>query len=99
MISCINLFRKDPSLDDGKFDAFLDETYAPLCLQIPGMESFEVDRVTLKEQGDASSDAITADAPISRPSRPTPTPPCCANARTRWRTTRPMYVWKTCPFR
>ena len=62
MISCINLFRKDPSLDDRKFDAFLDETYAPLCLQIPGMESFEVDRVTLKEQGDASSDAITADA-------------------------------------
>ena len=62
MISCINLFRKDPVIEDDAFDKFLNETYAPLCLQVPGVESFEVDRVTAKEQGDASSETILADA-------------------------------------
>ena len=46
MISCINLFRKDPTISDNDFDMFLNDVYAPLCLQIPGLESFEFDRVT-----------------------------------------------------
>lgn len=62
MISCINLFRKDPAMSDEEFDSFLNEVYAPLCLQIPEMETFEIDRVTAKEQGDACSDLITSDA-------------------------------------
>lgn len=62
MISCINLFRKDPTISDSEFDVFLHDVYAPLCLQIPELESFEFDRVTAKERGDASSEAILADA-------------------------------------
>lgn len=62
MISCINLFRKDPAISDDDFGKFLHDTYAPLCLQIAGLESFELNQVTAKEQGDASSESILADA-------------------------------------
>lgn len=62
MISCINLFRKDPAILDDDFGKFLHDTYAPLCLQIAGLESFELNQVTAKEQGDASSESILADA-------------------------------------
>lgn len=62
MISCINLLRKDPTITDEEFDGFLAEAYAPLYLEVPGLASFEFDRVTAKEQGDASSETITTDA-------------------------------------
>lgn len=62
MISCINLYRKDPAMSDAEFDEFLNDVYAPLYLAVPQIESFELDRVTLKEQGDACTDAVQADA-------------------------------------
>ena len=62
MISCINLLRKDPAIDQEAFRAFLEDDYAQLCMRIPHMHEYEQNYVTLKEQGDASSEAIQADA-------------------------------------
>lgn len=62
MISCINLLRKDPAIDQDAFRAFLEGDYAQLCMRIPRMHEYEQNYVTLKEQGDASSEAIQTDA-------------------------------------
>lgn len=62
MISCINLFRKNPTMSDAEFKNFLESYYANVCLEVPNVHSYEQNYVTLKEKGDASSEDILADA-------------------------------------
>lgn len=62
MISCINLFRKNPSISQEDFVSFLKKEYADYVLVVPNIYEYEQNYVTLKEAGDASSEAIVADA-------------------------------------
>lgn len=62
MISCITLFRKKPEMSAEEFRTQLEESYAPKCLAVGGLAGYEQNYVYLKEKGDASHDALIADA-------------------------------------
>ncbi|MEG1633208.1 MAG: EthD family reductase [Oscillospiraceae bacterium] len=61
MISSITLFNKRADLSTEAFEKYWSEVHAPKCMKVPSVYGYEQNYVFLKENGDASSEAVVAD--------------------------------------